>query len=246
MFTSEPSLIKGFKKLAKENKFVHAYLFFGWDPVGLLRLARELANFLENQEWIEPKRPLLDALFLQPDDCHLMKNFLWQKPVQSLRKTVVVQDAHTLSAHAQNAILKIVEEPPASALVILLVKDPELLMPTLASRCQKIYIFNANLPIDSDVKSRADGGNNTKGREAAREFRKAPPARRREIIKEVIEDDGILQDFITVLIKDLSRDKLKNWRVLKDLLHRWSLINRYNVNKKLQLEAALMSWNGLH
>lgn len=236
----------------------HAYLFFGWNSDGLLKFSRELANFLENRDWSLSERPLLDALFLNPDEYRLVKNFLWQKPIQSLRKTVVIQNAEELTAQAQNAILKIAEEPPASSLIILLIKDPAFLIPTLASRFQKIYIVSAPPRLmgraspqkvwgENETNNKMEGDQEIGvGLDLAQEFLRAAPARRREIIKEAIEDGAVLKDFISYLIKDFSRDKIKNWEVLKELLYRWSLINRFNVNKKLQLEAALMNWNGSH
>lgn len=47
----------------------------------------------------------------------------------------VVDDAHTLNPQAGNAFLKVLEEPPSWAVVILIAPGPEAVLPTLASRC---------------------------------------------------------------------------------------------------------------
>ena len=228
MSTNELFLIKGFKKLIKEGRLAQSYLFFGPDSAGLLEFSRGLAGFLEYGKWAEAEKPFLDTLFLNPEDYRDVKHFLWQKPVQSPRKTIIIPAAQKLSAQAQNTILKISEEPPANAMIILLVNDPDSLIPTLASRLQKVYFNNPQPAVAGVQKSLVE------------EFLKATTVRRKEIIKETVEDDQVLEGFVRGLIKDLSRDKIKNWKVLKELLHRWSLINRFNVNKKLQLEAALI------
>lgn len=229
MSTKEPFLIKGFKKLIHEGGLAQSYLFFGPDSAGLLEFSRGLAGFLEYGKWAEPEKPLLDTLFLNPEDYRVIKQFLWQKPIQSSRKTIFIPAAQKLSAQAQNTILKISEEPPASAMIILLVNDPDSLIPTLASRLQKVYFNNPQSFVKNQQKALVE------------EFLKAATVRRKEIIKEIVEDNQALEEFVAGLIKELNHDKIKNWKALKALLHRWSLINRYNVNKKLQLEAAIIN-----
>jgi radical SAM superfamily enzyme with C-terminal helix-hairpin-helix motif len=60
------------------------------------------------------------------------------------------------------------------------------------------------------------------------------------MIKEVVEDKEDLENFVIGLIAELRKDKIKNWKIIKELLNRWTLINQFNVNKRLQLEAVLL------
>ena len=60
-----------------------------------------------------------------------------------------------------------------------------------------------------------------------------------EIIKSVIESE-LTEQFVTLLIAELRRDLSVNWPVLKQLARRWQVMNQFNTNKKLQLEAALL------
>ena len=60
------------------------------------------------------------------------------------RKIGIVQPADTMNTAAANALLKILEEPPATALLILVANRPALLPATVHSRCQRL-----NVPLPS-------------------------------------------------------------------------------------------------
>ena len=75
---------------------------------------------------------------------------LSMSPQASDRRIAIINDAHFLQADGANAILKTLEEPPAAALIILICRDVDSLLPTIRSRCQVIRFFP--LP-DSDVAS---------------------------------------------------------------------------------------------
>ncbi len=55
-------------------------------------------------------------------------------------KVYVIQDAELMNAAAQNALLKLLEEPPASAAFVLCAANPALLLPTVRSRCVLLRI----------------------------------------------------------------------------------------------------------
>lgn len=57
-----------------------------------------------------------------------------------IRRIVLLQDAHFMTAEAQNAILKILEEPPADTVLMLTVRGDTTLRPTIYSRTQNIFI----------------------------------------------------------------------------------------------------------
>lgn len=61
-------------------------------------------------------------------------------------RVVLVEDADTMNRSAQNAILKILEEPPADVLIILIAHRPGMLIPTIHSRSRNI-VFDPLSPI---------------------------------------------------------------------------------------------------
>lgn len=143
MLVGHDHLVKDFKNLIKNERLAHGYIFFGEPEVGKFYFAKHLANLLENGEFQISGRPLSDSLILENssgiDDVRQIKNFLWQKPIISSRRLVIINNAQNLTPQAQNAILKITEEPPDRAIIILIMNQLENLLPTLVSRLQKIY-----------------------------------------------------------------------------------------------------------
>ncbi len=60
------------------------------------------------------------------------------RPSFSERKVFVVSEGEKLNRESQNALLKVLEEPPGYCTIILLCTQPESLLPTIRSRCQMI------------------------------------------------------------------------------------------------------------
>lgn len=68
--------------------------------------------------------------------------FMRMTAAQGGWRVVIVDDADTMTRSAQNAILKILEEPPPQALLLLVTHRPGLMLPTIRSRCRMVH-FNA-------------------------------------------------------------------------------------------------------
>jgi DNA polymerase-3 subunit delta' len=60
------------------------------------------------------------------------------RPFEGRRRVVIVDDADALVAAAQNALLKTLEEPPPSSVFILVTAWPDVLLPTVLSRCPRL------------------------------------------------------------------------------------------------------------
>jgi DNA polymerase-3 subunit gamma/tau len=58
-------------------------------------------------------------------------------PVQCRYKVYVIDEVHMLSTQAFNALLKTLEEPPDRVVFVLATTDPQRVLPTIISRCQK-------------------------------------------------------------------------------------------------------------
>jgi DNA polymerase III delta' subunit len=68
------------------------------------------------------------------------------RPASSRRKVFVLSEAEKLNVNSQNALLKVLEEPPQYCTIILLCTRLEQLLPTTKSRCQIIRFG----PVDDD------------------------------------------------------------------------------------------------
>lgn len=64
------------------------------------------------------------------------------KPYQGPYKIYIIPEADRMTAQAQNALLKTIEEPPKYAVIFLLIENAELLLPTINSRCVMLKLRN--------------------------------------------------------------------------------------------------------
>ena len=218
---------QSFQKIFKEDKLSHSYIFFGSPDLEFIKQLADVANYPADYLQINPDISATGRESVGIDKIRSIQNFLWRTPSRAQRKLAVVNRADKLTGEAQNAVLKIAEEPPSRSLLIMLIKDPELLLPALASRFQKIY-FPPKQP--------------TAPTEAVEKFLSVGQRERSGIIRELATDGQQLEELIGGVMAELAKNSVKNFKPLKELCYRWSLISRYNTNKRLQLEAWLESF----
>lgn len=136
----------------------HAYIFEGPTGSGKARIARAFAAELLSAGSADPaetiRRALLDPsphpdlIWLKPRGMNHgveeVRSRVIQKaslnPFEGGRRVFVIEAAEALNDESQNAMLKTLEEPPAHAHLLLLSSEPEGVLPTIASRCQRITL----------------------------------------------------------------------------------------------------------
>lgn len=76
------------------------------------------------------------------DSIREVAGFLRLKTIGSrpIRRVVLVEHAEYLTQEAQNAFLKMLEEPPSDTLLILTAPSPHTMLPTIVSRTQQIHV----------------------------------------------------------------------------------------------------------
>ena len=70
--------------------------------------------------------------------------------MQCRYKVYVIDECHMLSTAAFNALLKTLEEPPSRVIFVLATTDPQRVLPTIISRCQRFDY--RRIPLDAMVK----------------------------------------------------------------------------------------------
>lgn len=64
-----------------------------------------------------------------------LQKTIYLKPLRGLTKLILLKNAHNLTTDAQNAMLKLLEEPPDNTIIVLTATNKELLLSTIRSRC---------------------------------------------------------------------------------------------------------------
>jgi len=77
-----------------------------------------------------------------------LKSEIFIKPTGNTYNLYIIHEADTMTLEAQNAILKILEEPPPKAILVLTAFNHQSLIPTIISRC--LVIDNNPNSLDSD------------------------------------------------------------------------------------------------
>ena len=149
---------KLFENAMKDGSLIHAYLFSGQEMIGKRTFAIELASlvtrlrgstskYLEVEPLSNPDILVVNAASSESgqtiaiEEIRKIKIFVFFRPYASSRKFIIIDDAHLMTVEAQNALLKILEEPSASSILVLVTAYPEALLPTINSRCQEIKFF---------------------------------------------------------------------------------------------------------
>jgi DNA polymerase-3 subunit delta' len=135
----------------------HAYLFYGPSGVGKKLTALQFAKTLLCQsgtaeacdrcaschKMTTGNHP--DVVVINPEGTSIriehirtMQRQLSYKPYESQRTVIIIDGCENLTPPAANALLKTLEEPPGSALLLLLTSRKDALPLTLVSRCQLI------------------------------------------------------------------------------------------------------------
>ena len=79
------------------------------------------------------------------------------RPFEGRRRVVIVDGADAVNADGQNALLKTLEEPPPASVFVLITDRPDVLLPTVRSRCQRLR-FGGLAPAEvADVLMREHG-----------------------------------------------------------------------------------------
>ncbi len=144
----------------ESDRLAHAYLITGPPHVGKTTLAMDLAAAVNCERTSPPcgecpqclhvygsrhadlqllgvaeeegrKAIGIDAIREAAHQAHL-------NPFEGKSRVIIIEGAEHLSEEAANALLKLLEEPPPHLLLLLLTASPDLLLPTIHSRCQRI------------------------------------------------------------------------------------------------------------
>lgn len=96
----------------------------------------EPALFLLRRAWDPDKKRLKQVITI--DEARKLKGFFQLSAPDGGRRVVIIDAADEMNSSAANAILKILEEPPADTIMLLIAHQPSRLLPTIRSRCRML------------------------------------------------------------------------------------------------------------
>jgi DNA polymerase-3 subunit gamma/tau len=156
-------IAKTLKNAIKTGKVAHAYLFTGTRGVGKTTMARVLAKSLNclavDAPTTEPCCKCDSCIAINTGDDidvieidgasnngveevrKLRENAIY-RPARARYKIYIIDEVHMLSTSAFNALLKILEEPPSHVKFIFATTEPNKVIATIQSRCQRFDFGN--------------------------------------------------------------------------------------------------------
>src|SRR5580698_5038812 len=152
------------KKAIESGRIAHAYLFCGTRGTGKTSTARILAKCLNCQSADQPvtepcgkcdsckaiaRGEDIDVIEIDAASNTGVDNVrdviissAYNTPARARFKIFIIDEVHMLSKNAFNALLKTLEEPPSHVKFILATTEPEKVLPTILSRCQRYDFRN--------------------------------------------------------------------------------------------------------
>ena len=162
-------IIQTLKNAIVQNRIAHAYLFCGPRGTGKTSIAKIFAktlNCTNNQDapcgvcenckmaanGSHPDIIEIDAASNNGvDEVRNRIDKVKYAPMQGKYKIYIIDEVHMMTSGAFNALLKTIEEPPAHVIFIFATTEPNKVLPTIISRCQR---FDFNKVSMHDIKYR--------------------------------------------------------------------------------------------
>lgn len=167
-FSGQGALYDGLIRTLREGTFVHAYLISGLAGMGKRTLARLMAQYLlctgadkpcgicpacmqvmegnhPDVTIVSPGKPLSPDVKaglqgIPVDEIRYVISLAGRHTFTGGRRVIIIERADKMNQPAQNALLKTLEEPISGTVFLLLTDSPELLLPTIISRCRALKL----------------------------------------------------------------------------------------------------------
>jgi len=161
--------VRTLKNVLDSNRLSHSYIFCGPRGTGKTSMARILAKAINCQEGITSApcnrcancKSISDGSNIDVIEIDAASNRgineireLREKvkylPNELRKKIYIIDEVHMLTTEAFNALLKVLEEPPEHVIFIMATTEPNKVIPTIMSRCQRFDFYPVPLELIKD------------------------------------------------------------------------------------------------
>lgn len=152
------------KNTVRNNKIVNGYLFSGNGKCQNYKYAKYFAKMIlcMGEEDIEVCKCKACLMFndnnhsdfyelnkernesIKIDEIRTLQEKIYEKPITSLKKVYIINNAENMTKEAQNCLLKTLEEPPDFVTMILVTNNENNVLTTIKSRCTKFLFTEEN------------------------------------------------------------------------------------------------------
>jgi DNA polymerase-3 subunit delta' len=205
-------------KSLQRKRLPNSLLFFGPEGVGkgeaALVVAKALNCLKKNDDACEEcpscrainRQNFPDVMIFKPEnDGHkieqmrILKQSAYLRPMVGKKRVFIIFEADKMRDDASNSLLKILEEPPPFSFIFLLTSNPDMILPTIRSRClllQFTPVFKEEIE-----KTLVERGQDV---------------RRARIVSHLV--DGSLKQAIGLDWDELEKKRKKGWELFLSLL----------------------------
>lgn len=199
-----------------------------------------ISNFLK-QEKVDP----IDISFqiyekaVGIEDVRNIQKAILFKPFRGKTKAVVIQTYENITIQAQNALLKILEEPPANTIIMVSVPKKELILPTIISRCKIIILEEEKTNLTSDISRLEDFLTIILNGKTGDKLKIAQDIARNK------EEIALWLEKMTIFVRTKLLEKYNDSRylsLLRELQKTYTVIKSTNVSQRIALENLFLSF----
>lgn len=257
------SLKNEFEKYKLNKKIGHAFLLYNINYENINVELNDVINsyFFNDEEKIkeiytvEPKKNTITK-----EQIKQLQDYLKSYSQLSTNKVYVIKECEKMNLSAANSMLKILEEPQNNIYAFLITTDIDKVLPTIISRCIKIFVENKKLELDESIKEESLEILNLLFYKSENEnidkiYNKLK-TKEKEEIKRCLENLIILlKDLVNIKLNMKTENykkeeiyKLSNSVELKDIIEKIEFLNDivtrldYNINANMFIDKLIVNW----
>lgn len=257
------SLKNEFEKYKLNKKIGHAFLLYNINYENINVELNDVINsyFFNDEEKIkeiyivEPKKNTITK-----EQIKQLQDYLRSYSQLSTNKVYVIKESEKMNLSAANSMLKILEEPQNNIYAFLITTDIDKVLPTIISRCIKIFVENKKLELDESIKEESLEILNLLFYKSENEnidkiYNKLK-TKEKEEIKRCLENLIILlKDLVNIKLNMKTENykkeeiyKLSNSVELKDIIEKIEFLNDivtrldYNINANMFIDKLIVNW----